>query len=127
MTLDDTRNAMAEMMGAVKTRVENNTGFGCPVYYCYFLDGRSIEVPASLDWLVRAWPEGWQWFRGFQVVRGLGYSAHRNNAPSIVDWQSDTGDELLDRFTLLYKVAEWLRDNDRPAFDKLMEKWRKLV
>jgi len=133
MTLDDTRNAMAEMAGWSCTSdniwYRNEKGpESTKSVRAGLLPNMGHPIPASLDWLVKAWPDDFGWAASplqWRTWRGdtLGPDVERTGAYD----QPNRYNELLDRFTLLYKVAEWLRDNDRPAFDALMEKWRKLV
>jgi len=85
-------------------------------------------IPASLDFVSRVWPEGWDWWKEahdeYSISRYGCRCLGRSSTPHS-EFMLVTGDERTDRMTLLLKVLAWLRDNDRPAFDAACEKIRK--
>lgn len=126
MTLAQVRDAMAEMVGW--RRWEDYTDFGqktgWAIDHRQFIDP-SHPIPASLDWLVLAWPEGWSWYRGWSPNC---WTAQLNGRPVISGLHvSDANDVSLGLFTLLLKVAEWLRDNDPPAYEAWKIKAHKVL
>lgn len=115
MTLDQIRDRIAEMAGCKRT-----------IWFWGMSTNRSLTlrsshpIPPSLDWLVRVWPEGWEWTQYWGDWKA--YVAFGQTLD--VD---GTNDELTDRMSLLLKVLDWLKSNDLPAFTDAIEKIRKEV
>lgn len=105
MTLEECRDEIAEGMGLVKQRCENNTGLGCPIYYAWFhKDGRPYDtyfnrdgpVPFTLDAAAAAMPEGWQ-------MQNIGWHVHGQAEPKVCafatkgDWRETVVNGVEDK------------------------------
>ena len=81
-------------------------------------------IPNSLDFISRAWPDGTAWWKDGSEEE---FVATARSSVGIIASEPHTGDELADRMALLAKALEWLRDNDRPAFDAAIAKARRVM
>ncbi len=84
-------------------------------------------IPNTIDFIAAVWPEGVRWFKAGHTGHGTVYFARIGKNLSVVIRIADTGNELANRMSLYAQVLEWLRDNDRPAFDAAVEKARRAI
>lgn len=130
MTLAQVRDAMAEMVGWSRTLdniwYRNEEGpASTNAVRAGLLPNMGHPIPASLDWLVRAWPEGWSWYRGWSPNCWTAQLDGRSVISGL--HVSDANDVSLGLYTLLLKVVEWLRENDKPAFEAWVKKVMEMI
>jgi len=122
LTLNQIRDRISEMAG-----IERFSSAAVPGPVTWALKGHNTlhrwdhhPIPTSLDWLVRVWPEGWEWTQycgDWKAYVAFGQTLDVDG----------TNNELTDRMSLLLKVLVWLQSNDLPAFTAAINKIRKEV
>ena len=130
----DARDRIAEMVVGWKPPINRGSRLvqednkrPTAVYFETFQDGPQHgpnPIPASLDFVSAAWPDGVNWWKNSD---NRDWMATSKRLRECIAFTTDTGSALADFTELLARTLEWLRDNDPPAFAAACEKVRKAM